>query len=359
MASLLDVVVIGGGLSGVFVGHRLQQLSHSFHLLEVSPRLGGRLCNDDAGHGIDLGAAWLWPRQQPHLKQLLRDRRHDLPSFEQPDDASSTRLVGGTVELVKRLASEIPDDRLHLNSPVQKCVRQDDGTVLVHAGSDVYRARYVVLAMPPRMVNRIVFDPPLSEQKQRVLRASHTWMAGVTKVALVYPTRFWDPETPYESNLGLPGSPAFQVYDSSTEDGRINALTFFSLVTPDNQAALHDDQELARQCAKQMQSVWNHFGKTYYKAQSFADVYVKRWPLETYISEDPAPTQIHPHPSVDPSLAASEWDGHLLFAGSESDLVSPGVMEGAIGAAKRVVESLTELLSGACVTSSSKADSSP
>ena len=35
-----------------------------------------------------------------------------------------------------------------------------------------------------------------------------------------------------------------------------------------------------------------------------------------------------------------EWSGRLLFAGTETDESSPGVMEGAIGSALRSVEQL-------------------
>jgi hypothetical protein len=41
-----------------------------------------------------------------------------------------------------------------------------------------------------------------------------------------------------------------------------------------------------------------------------------------------------------PELAAQDWNGALLFAGSESDLHSPGVMEGAVRAAKRAIREL-------------------
>ena len=43
-------------------------------------------------------------------------------------------------------------------------------------------------------------------------------------------------------------------------------------------------------------------------------------------------------------LAKTDWNGMLHFAGSESDLRSPGVMEGAVGAAWRVLDELQEFL---------------
>jgi monoamine oxidase len=50
---------------------------------------------------------------------------------------------------------------------------------------ETFLARYVVFAVPPRLLHEhVTFDPPLSPLKQQELAATHTWMAGVTKVAL-------------------------------------------------------------------------------------------------------------------------------------------------------------------------------
>jgi monoamine oxidase len=185
------------------------------------------------------------------------------------------------------------------------------------------------------------FEPPLSAAKQQALSASHTWMAGVTKVSLVYPERFWDKDV---SNMGLPSGtdgPAFQVYDASTKDGAVSALTFFALVPPES-PAVKDDQLLGQQVASQMATIWKHYRRPELseQARSFSSVHVQRWPLEKYISEDTKPTTIHPHPHSVRALSTSEWEGRLLFAGSETDQRSPGVMEGAVGAAMRVLKDL-------------------
>lgn len=174
------------------------------------------------------------------------------------------------------------------------------------------------------------------------MHASQTWMAGCTKVALIFKQRFWRLES---SNLALATSkccPAFQVYDSSHMDGSVSALTFFALVKPDNQAALQSDQVLVNQVATQISTVWKHSGHHEAATQvlKFVRSRVQRWPNETYLSEDNAPTQINPHPLPVKSLSQPEWSGMLHFAGSETDLVAPGFMEGAVGAANRVLQEL-------------------
>lgn len=332
-SAILDVVVIGGGLSGLSVAHRLHHrcAGLKWTLLEARSVLGGRLANDE--NGIDMGGTWIW--SQPHVQALIRDLqiRHALDTFPQPDDPSSTRIRGGAVKLPLLLARELPDDSIRLDTPVKSCTREGSLVRIDTTTGDSLWARKVVLAAPPRILQMIDYEPALSPSKQSAWSASHTWMAGVTKVALIYKEHFWK----RHSNMGLPGSPAFQVYDSGTAEKP--ALTAFALAP-----ARASDATLATQVAHQLARVWEYFGEreASQKVTQFDAFSVKRWPIESYLSEDPEPTQIHPHPMPVAALATPEWDGLLEFAGSESDQRDPGVMEGAIGAAVRVVDALED-----------------
>lgn len=331
----LDVVVVGGGLSGLYVAKNLPS-NIQWKLLEASSTLGGRLANDEtAGGEIDMGGAWIWPDHQPHMKSLVKEL--GVSTFLQPGDSSSTRVVGGAVEFVKSMASNLDDEMVITNCPVSKCrLLKTEGLVeLETVDGRVFRATQVVFAVPPKLLMKsVVFQPPLSREKVEAMQHSETWMAGVTKVALVYPERFWDLEA---ANTGLPTytGPAFQVYDSSTPDQSISALTFFALADTD------DDSVLADHVAKQIEFLWKHYDLPYAEqARSYTNYRVRRWPQQPFISDNQNPTRIQPHPIPVKSLALPEWTNRLLFAGTETDLVSPGVMEGAIGAAKRVLKTL-------------------
>lgn len=147
--------------------------------------------------------------------------------------------------------------------------------------------------------------------------------------------------------MGLPPSagPAFQVYDSSTEDSKIASLTFFTLV-PSNSPAYSDEAVLAQMVSQQMGMVWKAMRQESLANQvpSYINYHVHRWPNETYISEDDKPIRINPHPHPIHHLATNDWNDRLLFAGSEADLQSSGVMEGAVGAAERVLNELEPML---------------
>ena len=76
---LLDLLVIGGGQSGVFVAHDYHHRdsttseAKSWKLVEARSTLGGRLANDEAGQDIDLGGAWVWPQHQPNLRHCCHN----------------------------------------------------------------------------------------------------------------------------------------------------------------------------------------------------------------------------------------------------------------------------------------------
>jgi len=375
-----DAIIVGGGLSGLLVARELNVLKKSWKLLEARPTVGGRLENDASEHKIDLGGAWIWPQHHPHIKHLVKSL--GIETFSQPDDPSSTRMNGGAVALVERIVNELEklnpeglkpncdDDKYQnietnsivvavkrlsttpiensnafdTNSPPEECI-----SVKLASGRELY-AKKVVFAAPPKILSLYMqFEPPLPSIKAQAMASSQTWMAGVTKVALVYNSpRFWPL---HESNSGFrpgPRSPAFQVYDASPKDGLVSALTFFSLASlsqTEKKSDVISDELLAKQCAMQMvhnlsPSTIREHPDIVRRIKAFDSFHVKHWPHEKYISEDNNPDGINPHPQPNPELARSEWDGVLLFAGTETDQSSPGVMEGAVGAALRVVNEL-------------------
>lgn len=347
--AVFDVAVVGGGMSGLSAAAHLarhsarqqsQQPALNWVVLEANAlRFGGRMLS--TAHGVDLGPAWIWPHYgQRHVAELVASTGAE--TFYQPDDRSAMRVVGGTAELASRLAASLPGERLKLDWPVRSLTLDDAaGVVEVRSGDEkVVHARRVIVAIPPRLAHlKVEFSPPLSPEKVKAMEASRTWMAGVTKVVLRYPSRFW-PLGP-ASNAGLrrgPGRPAFQVYDGTGDkEAGGAALTFFCVADDDSK----DDAQLGDQVAKQLGEYWSSGGLDASSVESLGrplGVEVQRWPKEKWIADDPNPTFVHPHPEPVRELARPEWQGRLLFAGTETDQSSPGVIEGAIGAGVRAAE---------------------
>jgi monoamine oxidase len=118
------IVIVGGGLSGLYAARLLAAAGVDFLLLEARERLGGRILSV-ANDGFDLGPAWFWPDMQPMMTVLvaemgltafaqhtagdvLIERSAQGPvqrfaGFEQT--APSFRIAGGTAALISALAA--------------------------------------------------------------------------------------------------------------------------------------------------------------------------------------------------------------------------------------------------------------
>ncbi len=83
-----EVLIVGGGLSGLYLAHRLKQSDPSYRVtvLESRRRLGGRLESAQTSAGesdevdevdevdaFDLGGSWFWPSSQPLVDSLLAE----------------------------------------------------------------------------------------------------------------------------------------------------------------------------------------------------------------------------------------------------------------------------------------------
>ena len=384
-AAPLTVLIIGGGLSGLTIAHELsrslqqqQQQSNAtsskWHLIESQNYLGGRIKNDTTTNRIDVGGAWIWPSQR-RIHALVRDLKLRTISQEDADDGR-VRIQNGAASIIDGLAASLSRDCVTLSVAVTHVERMGDHLIKVtihhsndsiHPQQQVMYTKYLVWAAPPRMAlsPRIQWNPPLSNAKIIAQQNSNTWMASVTKLSFIYNSKYWDTDWILEMKRGIyfhRNGEAFDLYDacieesSNDDDGNnVYAFTLFALVDWTEQK---DHEAIAQRVMSQLLSIASSSRMisqstrnppatqwmTQYKSYA-----IHHWPHVSSISDDSTPTSVGQHPRPNPTLSQSEWDAKdnmkmVYFAGTESDLYSPGLMEGAIGSAYRVVEELRNCL---------------
>jgi monoamine oxidase len=93
-----DVVVVGGGISGLVTAHRLASRGADVCLVEARGRVGGRVLNHrlDSGGVIESGGAFVGPTQH-HIRQLARQL--GVREFEEHTEGSSVYISSTTGRL--------------------------------------------------------------------------------------------------------------------------------------------------------------------------------------------------------------------------------------------------------------------
>ena len=350
-----SVVIVGGGLSGLYAAHLLEQAGlHDYVVLEARARLGGRLLSESAGEArFDLGATWYWPDMQPQLDEVVRQlglrtfRQHEagMMVFEQSatapvrrfeglqgESAPSLRIDGGMARLVDALAARVPGEKIRTGHVVRRMQALDEAHTLVESVADdgqahAILARHVLLAMPPRLVvERVGFEPPLPDPLARAWADCPTWMAPHAKYVAVHPQPFWRAQ-------GLSGSarsyagPMVEIHDASAVDEGMGAIFGFIGVPAATRQRI-PAEALIDLCRAQMGRL---FGP---EALNPTAEWLKDWSTDAFTATHADTSSAGGHATAPPAVAGDgTWQGRITGIASEWSSLFPGYVAGAIDAA--------------------------
>ncbi|MBB3601402.1 monoamine oxidase [Mycolicibacterium sp. BK556] len=107
---------------------------------------------------------------------------------ESEGGAQTTRFVGGTSEIPRRLAALITD-HIVLKVPVQLIEHTADSVTVSCRGGLVARGRRVIVAISPTLAGRIMYDPPLSGMRDQLTQRLPN--GSSMKAFFVYDEPFW------------------------------------------------------------------------------------------------------------------------------------------------------------------------
>ena len=132
--------------------------------------------------------------------------------------AQQDRIVGGSQLISLRMAEEL-GDRVQLSAPVRAIRTDDEG---VTAGE--VRARRVIVALPPALAGRLVYDPPLPAPRDQLTQRMP--MGSVIKCMAIYDEPFWREDGLSGQATSLPG-PAQVIFDNTPANGSPGVLLAF------------------------------------------------------------------------------------------------------------------------------------
>ncbi|WP_085368695.1 NAD(P)/FAD-dependent oxidoreductase [Leifsonia sp. NCR5] len=132
------------------------------------------------------------------------------------------RVKGGLQQVPLLLAERLGDD-LHLNAPVRTMRWDEKGVTAIADGVEV-KARFAILALPPVLISRISYEPPLPRLQQQLHQ--HLSMGFVIKVHAVYETPFWR-EDGYSGTAFSPYELVHEAYDNCYDGDQRGTLVGF------------------------------------------------------------------------------------------------------------------------------------
>lgn len=357
-----ETLIVGGGLSGLYAAHLLQQQGKDYRLLESRTGWGGRIASATVSGGIhnhrfDLGPTWFWPDFQTQLAQRIDElglevfAQHEagdtviersldgLPARVRgyPSSPVSMRVVGGMTALVDAIRQGCDPQRLIMGQAVRRLV-QAGTQVEVHAQDghgepSVYRADRVVLAIPPRLaIHRIHFTPELPPGLLQAWRNTPTWMAPHSKYLAVYDTPFWREQ-------GLSGQarsavgPMVEIHDASAPGGPAALFGFLGLSAPHRSRM--SEETLKAHCRAQLERLFGH------QAGQPSHEFLKDWAQDPDTAT-PADANAAGHHSTAPPSHPAEgpWAHRIWGVASEWSPQFSGYVAGAIEAATLGVQAL-------------------
>lgn len=343
------IIILGAGISGIYLGNRLKKEGFFVKILEANDRIGGRIYTKISHNTkVELGATWLW-RYNPELLKICKELEISLfeqnmngdalyeqsnlnapQRFQVPKNQEiSYRIVGGTHTILEKLATNFSEDEIELNQKVFK-IKETENAIKVRTKKSEFSADVVISTIPPQVfINTVDIHPSLDEKVIQIAKNTHTWMKDSIKFAIVYKTPFW-------KDKGLSGvgfsnvGPFTEIYDHSNFENNHFALMGFLNVSLSNETKTFREEKVQNQLFK-------FFGDDGNKYLSYEE---KVWTKEklTNFENDKF---ITPHFNNGNAMYQKEFlNGKFIIAGSETSPSFGGYMEGAIFRGNQIVEKL-------------------
>lgn len=242
--------------------------------------------------------------------------------------AQESRIAEGTQQFSIRMAKAL-GERVVLSSPVRR-IRQTDSGVVIESDRLVVEAQQVVIAMPPSMAARIVYEPGLPAARDQLMQRYA--MGWLIKCEAVYDRPFWREQ-------GLTGGavsdigPAKLAYDVSPPDGSPGVLLGF---VGGDEARLWGARPQEALRAAVIENFVAYFGE---QARAVREFYIQDWAGEVWNRGGPIAFG-GPGTLTGYGPALREPVGRIHWGGTEVADYWHGFMDGAVRAGEQVAKAV-------------------
>ncbi len=346
-----NIIIIGGGLSGLSCAYFLQKQGITSIVLEARNRLGGRIDTIQAGKAtpIEMGATW-FGHKHVHFTELLQEleigafpQKMEGIAFFEPmsfepaqqfqipaNQETSFRVKGGTAEVIRKLADSLPKDTINKGVQIKTISQKKEGLLLTDQKGQEYSASHVISTLPPNLLAQsIQFAPSLGSEAFAIFQQTHTWMSESIKFALVYKSPFWEKKG-FSGTMFSQCSISPELYDHSNFEGTSYALKGFL-----GGQAMHFDQEQRKKMV--LEQLAKAMGP---EAREFIAYEDRLWSTEEF-THSPYKSYVMAHQNNGHKVYQSTYyGGRLILSGTETATQYGGYMDGAVSAAKRAVQQI-------------------
>jgi len=345
-----DIVIIGGGLTGLTLAYLLEQNNSNYAIVEARTRLGGRILtkHNDKETPIELGATWLIEQQTSALR-LLQSLHIDV--FEQhygktaiyhpsgksnaqlvnlpQNDTKSYRIKNGTHTLIEVLSKKVNQKSIFFNEQIER-ITLNNQPITVKSKKNIYHCKYIVSTLPPLLFHKtITVKPQLPETLVNVISKTHTWMHNSIRVGLTYKTPFWK-ENKTSGTIYCSVGAIQEFYDHSNAAANLFAISGFI----NGELATLTKKERRKLVINQLKSYYGNIALDYLSYEECV------WGNENYTTIKSDTFLMPQTNNGHPIFQTSVLDNRLFIGGAETSPRFPGKMEGAITSAYTIFENL-------------------
>jgi monoamine oxidase len=244
-------------------------------------------------------------------------------NFDTRGGAQMSRFVGGSQRITDTIASQL-GSRVMLNQPVRR-ITQSGGGAQVLTDTLTVNAKRVIVATPPALAARIVYEPLLSEARDQLMQ--RLGQGNLIKITAVYNRPFWRDANLTGQAVSIDGL-ANVTFDDSPENGSRGVLLAF--VGGD---AARTYQSMPAAAAQQavLQDFANYFGSQALSPTSYVET---NWTGEEWTRGCPVGLA-GPGVLLEYGHALREPSGLIHWAGTETSTFWNGYMDGAVRSGER------------------------